>query len=334
MRRRWRIAFGFSFVTSRRLRDGGPVFRILNMKNKRILAFAVLSAASIPSVFACDLCAIYSATEAQGSGKGFYAGVAEQFTYFGTLQIDGQQVPADGEYINSSVSQIFFGYNFNDRFGLQFNMPLIYRDYGSATAYGSEFGIGDASLVGNVVLLNKSVDNFTFHWTALGGVKFPTGNPFWLGQPDFAPGIGGHDLALGSGSYDGLVGTGFSIRHGRWFLDGEMQYAIRSEGAFEHRYANDWTWAGGPGVYLLLNDNYTIAAQAAVSGESKGMDTFNGVPDEDSAETIVYLGPEVRLTWSENLSAHVGADLPVSVENSGEQLMPNYRIHAALTWRF
>jgi hypothetical protein len=304
------------------------------MDKRTIFTLAILAAIGACPVPACDLCAIYSATEAQSGGKGFFAGLAEQYTYFGTLQIDGQRVPANGEFINSSVSQIFVGYNFNDRIGLQFNMPLIYRVYGSGTAYGSEFGIGDASLVGNMVLLNKSWDKFKFNWTALGGVKFPTGNPFWLGQPDFAPGIGGHDLALGSGSYDGLVGTGFSVHRGRWFLDGEMQYGIRSEGAFEHKYANDWTWAGGPGVYLLLNDNYTVAVQAAVSGESKGMDTFNGVPDEDSAETIVYLGPDVRFTWSENLSAHIGADLPVSIENSGEQLMPNYRIHAALSWRF
>jgi len=52
----------------------------------------------------------------------------------------------------------------------------------------------------------------------------------------------------------------------------------------------------GPGIgiiisYLALKDNYTIALQAAVSGESKGKDTFGGVPDDDSAETIVSAGP-------------------------------------------
>jgi hypothetical protein len=84
----------------------------------------------------------------------------------------------------------------------------------------------------------------------------------------------------------------------------------------------------------VLNDNYTLALQVTVSGESKGKDTFAGVPDDDSAETIVYAGPEIRFTWSENLSAHIGADLPASIENSCEQLMPDYRIHAAITWRF
>jgi hypothetical protein len=79
------------------------------------------------STFACDLCAIYSATQAQGeTGKGPFAGFAEQFTYFGTVQVDGEKVPNQvGQYLNSSISQVFAGYNLNDRLGLQFNLPVI-----------------------------------------------------------------------------------------------------------------------------------------------------------------------------------------------------------------
>jgi hypothetical protein len=304
------------------------------MKNKMKIICAVLAAASAQPVWACDLCAIYSAQEAQGNGKGFFSGMAEQFTSFGTLQNNGKEEPNDGEYIDSSISQFFIGYNFNKRLGLQFNLPVIYRAYGSATAQGSDFGIGDVSLAGNFLIYRKSETDWSFNWTGLGGIKFPTGDSSWLGRPDFATGIGGHDLALGSGSFDGLLGTGFSARWQRVFFNGQMQYTIRSEGDFQHQYANDWTWSGGPGVYLALKDDYTVALQFTTSGESKGKDTFAGVPDGDSAETIVYVGPEINFTWSENLSAHIGADLPVIIENSGEQVVPDYRIHAAVTWRF
>lgn len=302
---------------------------------RRILAATVL-AAGAQSVWACDLCAIYSATAAQGAGQGYYGGVAEQFTDFGTLQLDSQTETGHGEYLDSLTSQVFAGYNFNQHVGLQFNLPIIYRAYGSDTLRGSVSGIGDASLTGNVLLYRKGDVDWTFRWTALGGIKFPTGDSGRLNTPDSAlpAGIGGHDLALGSGSFDGLVGTGFASRWKRIFLDGQMQYGIRTEGDFQHRYANDWSWSGGPGAYLLLNDNYTVALQAVVSGETKGKDTFAGVPDNDSAETIVYVGPVLSCTWSENLSAHLGADLPVSRENSGEQLMPDYRIHAAVMWKF
>src|ERR1051325_8670823 len=224
-------------------------------------------ACATPSLMACDLCAIYSASAAQGGGKGFYAGVAEQFTAFGTLQMDGNKVAGNGQYIRSTISQIFAGYNFNKYFGLQLNAPIIYRAYGDNTMHDSVSGIGDVSLIGNVLLLQKETGDWSFNWTALGGIKFPTGDSRKLNTPDSAlpDGIGGHDLALGSGSYDGLVGTGFSARWKRFFLDGQMQYTIRTRGDFQHQYANDWTWTGGPGVYVVLNDNYTIAIQAAVS---------------------------------------------------------------------
>lgn len=306
------------------------------MKNRKILALSVLAPTFVLGpVMACDICSVYSAQQAQGGGKGFYGGIAEQFTQFGTLQNDGVKEPANGEFIHSSVSQLFAGYNFNQHFGVQLNLPMIYRAYGSSTGvHGSDAGIGDVSLTGNVRLYQKSTDNFSINWTALGGIKLPTGNSSWLGRPDFDTGIGGHDLALGSGSVDGIIGTGFSVRWKKIFFDGETQYAIRTEGDFQHQYANDLTWSCGPGVYLALKDDYTLAVQVAATGETKGKDTFTGVPDDDSAERIVYVGPKISFTWSENLSGHVGADLPVSINNTGEQLVPDFRVHAAVTWRF
>ncbi len=298
----------------------------------------ILAAACAQPVTACDLCAIYAATEAQGgSGKGFFGGVAEQYTHFNTYQVDGRDVSNVGnQYLNSSVSQVFAGYNFTDRIGLQFDLPVIYRSYGYVDKRGSESGIGDVSLLGNFRLFEKQTKSFTFNWTALGGLKFPTGDSSKLNpdNEDFAPGIGGHDLTLGSGSYDGVVGTGFFARWKRLFLTGAMQYAIRSEGDFGYQCANDWTWFGGPGVYVLLGNEHTLSLQAVVSGESKGQDTIGGVPTDDTAITAVYLGPQINFTWSSKLSAQVGADLPVSIVTTGQQIVPDFRVRAALTWRF
>ena len=304
---------------------------------KNLLPF-VLAGACVQPAVACDLCSVYAATEAQGgSGVGFFGGVAEQYTYFNTLQMDGREVPNDGnQYLRSSLSQVFAGYNFSQRVGVQFNLPVIYRSYGFGSARGNDAGIGDVSLLGNFRLYEKLAESFTFNWTALGGVKFPTGSTSHLdpNEPDFAPGIGGHDLTLGSGSFDGLLGTGFYARWKRVFVTGSMQYAARSEGDFGYQFANHWTWTGGPGVYLLLGHKHTLALQAVVSGESKGQDTVNGVAMDDTAVTSVFLGPQISYTWSSKLSAQVGADLPVSIVSSGEQLVPDYRVRAAVTWRF
>jgi len=297
----------------------------------------LLGGICVRPVIGCDLCSVYAAMEAQGgNGAGFFGGVAEQFTHFGTLQDEGHKIPGEGQYIDSSVSQVFAGYNFNDRFGVQLNLSVIYRSYGSDTMHGTESGIGDLSLLGTFTVYQNFSKHSSFSWTLLGGVKFPTGNSSKLATPDedLPEGIGGHDLALGSGSYDGLVGTTLFGRWKRTMFTASVQYAIRTEGDFQHQYANDLTWFGGPGIYLALNDTYSLCLEGIVSGETKGKDTFAGVADEDSAATLVYLGPQLNFTWGSRLSATLGADLPVSRHNSGVQVLPDYRVRAAMTWRF
>src|SRR5438105_11972544 len=97
----------------------------------KILSLSVLAGALATPAIGCDLCAVYAASEASGgAGRGLFGGVFEQFTRFGTLQEDGHKIANDGEFINSSVSQVFVGYNINNHFGLQFNLPVIYRAFG------------------------------------------------------------------------------------------------------------------------------------------------------------------------------------------------------------
>src|SRR2546425_1258879 len=144
---------------------------------------AVLTGALAAPVPACDLCAIYSATQARGEvGRGVFAGVAEQFTHFGTVQVDGTKVANEaGQYLDSSISQVFAGYNFNERFGVQFNLPVIYRafkrpDEMGGIDRGAESGLGDVSFVGHFIAYRKLTDKFMLNWIVLGGVKFPSGS--------------------------------------------------------------------------------------------------------------------------------------------------------------
>ena len=309
----------------------------------------LLGTAGVQSLVACDLCAVYAANRARGDvGPGLFAGVAEQYTHFGTLQVDGSEVanPA-GQYLNSSISQVFAGYNFNNRIGLQVNLPVIYRSFKrtddlGGVDYGTESGIGDVALLGDFVAYRKLSERFSLTWRVLGGVKFPTGNTDRLEEefnevedPVGPPsGIHGHDLTLGSGSYDGIVGSTVYGRWGHGFATALVQYAIRSTGDFDYRFANDLTWAGGPGYYLFMNDKFTLGLQAVVSGEYKVMDQFQGADAEDTGLTAVYLGPQLTFTWGGSLSAQAGVDFPVSVENTSLQIVPDYRLRAALTWHF
>ena len=259
------------------------------MKKMKVLSVAVLAAASASPVLACDFCSVYCLCEAQGAGKGFYAGAAEQFTHFGTLQMDGMKVDNEvGQWLDSSVSQVFVGYNINKWVGLQFNLPVIYREFKRPEGFeidrGHVFGLGDASLVGNFQLAHKETENFTFRWSGLGGLKFPTGSSSRIaeelnevevpGAP--ASGIHGHDLTLGSGSVDGIIGSSVFARWKHLFTIASLQYAARTKGDYDYQFANDLSWSAAPGVYLLLNEQHSLALQLVVSGETKGKDSFQG----------------------------------------------------------
>lgn len=77
----------------------------------------------------------------------------------------------------------------------------------------------------------------------------------------------------------------------------------------------------------------SLGIQALASGEAKGNDKLNGVRLDDTAITSVYIGPALRGTWKDWLTAEVGLDLPLLQNNSALQIVPDYRIRGALTWR-
>ena len=94
------------------------------------------------------------------------------------------------------------------------------------------------------------------------------------------------------------------------------------------------TWSVGPGCYLALEDEYSITFQLVTSGEYKGKDKLGGATANDTGLTAVYLGPQLGMSWSEHLSAYLGADLPVMLENTSLQTVPDFKIRAGVTWHF
>ncbi|HEY5914892.1 MAG TPA: hypothetical protein VJA21_30235 [Verrucomicrobiae bacterium] len=319
------------------------------MRSNCLIHAAAALLLGIPSGSGCDLCAIYAAGQARGEvGQGPFVGLGEQFTHYGTLQYEGHEVanPAD-QSLDSSITQVLVGYNVSERFGLQLNLPFIYRSFrrpeASAIHEGTESGIGDGVLLATHEVMRFERRHSTFVWSVLAGVKFPTGSTSRLreetqegaGQEGpIASGIHGHDLTLGSGSYDGLVGTSAYARRDRLFLTGTVQYAIRSRGDYDYRFANDFIWSAAPGYLVLLSEDYTLSVEANVSGEVKGRDEFRGQAAEDTGILAVYVGPQLVFTWHDKISAQVALDWPGLRDNTALQIVPDYRIRAGLTWRF
>ena len=324
---------------------------------------------------ACDLCGCYTPqVEAMPDMQpvtstswmaGWYAAIAEQFTYFGTLQIDGREGPnPTGQYENSSVTQIVAGYTINDRFAFQINIPLIYREFkrpeGFAIDRGTESGLGDISLLLKTVLFHYSSGarrefdvtgknpvaaehepDFTFSAVLLTGLKLPTGDSSRIKEefheidiPGAPPsGIHGHDLTLGTGSVDGILGEQTSLRYKNTFFEADVQFTLRGDGLHQYHFANDLGWNGGPGYYFIRNRETILGLQFSVIGEHKDVDRFRGKAAEDTGITSVFVGPRVVASHG-RWSGEVDVDLPVSIENTALQIVPDYRLRGGVSFHF
>ncbi len=307
---------------------------------------------------ACDVCAVYVSTEMSESRTGFSLGVAEQFTRFGTLQLGGEEVanPAD-EHMESSITQLLFSYAPLPRLHFQLNLPIIARYYRrieeDGVVSGDESGIGDLALTGLLNVWSYVDESSVVRSSLFGGVKFPTGDSDRLGEEldeghhsaggdadaeeeheHGASGIHGHDLALGSGSYDGIVGGRLFASWRRAFLSATVQYTTTSQGDFDYAYADGLTWSGGPGAYAWLGHDSTLGLMAVLSGQTKGNDELDGVGLVDTAATSLFVGPGLVLTWGTSLAVDVAGDLPVIQNSTSLQIVADYRIRGGVVWRF
>jgi len=334
---------------------------------KNLLIAFILILATATSSRACDTCGceicdpgvlngVLNGIQGYSSGPGlqqsyFFASVAEQYTDYSHI-INVPVGASLNQFERSAITQFILGYQINDRLGVQVNVPYIYRWYrvmnnaGTAMDSGQSDGLGDVSVVANYVVLRDQQGDWGYTWRVAGGLKLPTGDSGLLALE--APGtslvsplngafsaIGGHDVALGSGSYDGILSTGVSVNRQRWFMTADADYAIRGTGSFGYRYANEFSGSAGPGYRLIDNANYALSLQMLVTGEYKGADTIQGTVTNDTAGKSVSLGPKVLFTWNQHFTAHLALELPVAEHyDPGFQALPTYRLKAGLTFRF
>jgi len=319
-----------------------------------------------PALIACDLCAIYRAAGARGEySTGFTATVSEQFTRFGTEQFNGTEFRrTDPDFLDRSMTHLVAGWNFSERAGVSLNLPVVHQSYrfnelaGGFTPVlreGSETGLGDLALVGRWRIFEKANDPWVFSANLLGGVKLPSGDTEHLetlqrsidryesvvgpghNHDALGPIVSGihlHDIALGSGSVDGILGLATTTRWKRAFLNLQGQYYLRTEGAGYYRFADDLILSGGPGAFVWLEKKGTLSVGLNSIYQTRGSDEFRGRPSIHTGLTVWYMGPQVTFTWKSRFSAQLGADVAVHAVGRGFQNVPDYRLNATASWRF
>jgi hypothetical protein len=321
------------------------------------LSLLALLAGSQRRAAACDLCAINSATTDRSQASGFVLTLGEQYISAHTSQYQSEviEVP-DPEYLDSSITHMIPGYNFTPDLGLNLNVPIVRRDFRTYDAVTGNFsngraqGLGDISLITRWTPWSQQTTTRSFRMNLLAGIKMPTGDTRYVRDDvaqhktlDAIYGTGHdhafnavhlHDIALGSGSVDALFGLTATARYKRVFVSTEAQYYLRTEGESNFQFGDTVMIAGDAGAYVILRKNFTLNLQAVARYENTESASYSGIPSSQTGMREIYAGPQVTLTASRHFSAQVGGDIPIDIRNKGFQVVPDYRVHGALTWSF
>ncbi len=319
------------------------------MKNNNILFTTITTALLASRLAACDFCSCELTNMGIGNHTGWNFRVSEQFTHFGTLQEDGHRIanPA-GEHLDSSITQMIVGYDFAHALGVQLSVPLISRSFqrwhNGALDTGSVSGVGDVSFLAHWAPIHIQRTDFLLTARFFAGISLPTGDSERVleegaeagtGEGEtVASGIHGHDLALGTGSVSGIFGVDAHMQWKRLFAAVGIEGVARTKGAHGYTFADEMSWHGELGAFLVDCPDFNLALAAECTGSSKGQDIFQGVRATDTSATFVFLGPKISATWSKRYHADVAVDFPMLRENSGVQAVPEYRISATVGIRF
>ncbi len=319
------------------------------MKNNNILFTTITTALLASRLAACDFCSCELPNMGIGNHTGWNFRVSEQFTHFGTLQEDGHRIanPA-GEHLDSSITQMIVGYDFAHALGVQLSVPLISRSFqrwhNGALDTGSVSGVGDVSFLAHWAPIHIQRTDFLLTARFFAGISLATGDSERVleegaeagtGEGEtVASGIHGHDLALGTGSVSGIFGVDAHMQWKRLFAAVGIEGVARTKGAHGYTFADEMSWHGELGAFLVDCPDFNLALAAECTGSSKGQDIFQGVRATDTSATFVFLGPKISATWSKRYHADVAVDFPMLRENSGVQAVPEYRISATVGIRF
>jgi hypothetical protein len=312
----------------------------------RTLLPLTLASTLVPCAPACDSCTLFVADAADQ--RGFSLSLAEQYTRFGSVWNGSAHLgnPVD-QYLNSLITQLTLGYAPRAAWTVQFTVPYITRSYvrpeHDLIERGRVTGLGDATFAGRYNLYHHASGERTLAAGLVAGVEFGTGNADHLGDelghhfhhhanfPD--SGIHGHDLALGSGSTDYLLGADASWHEGRNFVRAAIQYKARRPGKFGYRLADETAWEAGVGRDVPIQSGTAVAAQVLLSAEHKGFDTLAGEAQVDTGFSAHYVGGRLTATFGPRWSAEASCEIPVRIRTSETMVVPDYRVRTALSWR-
>jgi hypothetical protein len=308
---------------------------------------------------ACETCAVYSPPELRNllSGEHDYNAKLNWFTRYSKLDVrlnGTSEEPNMGEEIDSYINQLSLEYVVTPKLKAQISVPYLHRDFkrlqDDVLVSDDESGIGDISVLGKYRICKTEKNDTSFMVTLLAGIKTPTGDSDRLGEADHheepgsahghdaeestGPGgeseghaesaISGHDVALGSGSWDVFGGIKAEWAANNWLADLMAQYYLRTEGDFNYELADDLYVSADVGRILVQESDFAMSLRGGILGEFRDADKQNGVKINHTALDSWYAIVTAAAAWQAFIG-ELGVDFALDQDSGDATLVPDER---------
>ncbi|MBK6622536.1 MAG: hypothetical protein IPG32_17290 [Saprospirales bacterium] len=202
---------------------------------KWIMLIWLLTTAGIAQ--ACDVCGCSAGGSSFGLLPNYhrhFMGIRYQYRSFLSEHHDAPGVFSTERYHSAEV---WGRWVLGKRFQLFGQLPYNHYTQEQEGAMRSFDGLGDASLIAQVVVFNTG-DSLGLSWRhglqLGGGVKLPTGRSrAGEGSGDISP-----SLLPGTGSFDFPIQGLYTLRYGKWGANLEASYRINTANRDEYRFGN------------------------------------------------------------------------------------------------
>lgn len=217
-------------------------------------------------------------------------GILKTDAYFSTFQFWGRYMPCDGLQLFASI-------------------PYNYFQKADDLSSTSLNGLGDISLIANVVIFNtaKDSDKKWSHVLQLGGgIKLPTGNST-ITQTDQAS---SPNFKSGTGSYDIPLNAIYTLRFDKLGLNTEINYQINTENKQNYSFGNSLKTSLNV-FYFKKFRWFSILPNIGMSYEYSEVDTKNNFIQSYTGGNSLFFSSGLDL-YLKKFSLGINLQAPVS----------------------
>jgi hypothetical protein len=298
---------------------------------KRIILF-VLLIFSIHETFACDICGCSSGNYFIGPFPQFnkhFVGIRYSFRTFNTvLKSDHAQFSKDFY----QTTELMGGMKIGKRWQLLTFVPFNINYSATDDGLKQSSGWGDITLLGNYnvfdkIALTKDTESVSQQLWFGGGVKLPTGR-FAVDTNELASSA---NRQPGTGSFDFLVTSTYTLRIKKWGLTSNANYKI-NQSASNFKFGNRFS-ATAFIFHSFQIKKIGISPNAGLLYENLSANETHNIQINDTGGNVLLFGTgiEARL---KNIAFGFNAQLPAMQNLSGGQTNTKVRGMVHLSYMF